>query len=87
MATFILSLNWTDQGIRSIKDAPKKIDVILFQDGSLQVADDGRGMPVDIHPKEKIPGVELILTNSRWRSARSATCAPAPRAPGRKQNI
>ena len=40
----------------------KKIDVILFQDGSLQVADDGRGMPVDIHPKEKIPGVELILT-------------------------
>jgi topoisomerase-4 subunit B len=39
-----------------------KIDVILFQDGSLQVADDGRGMPVDIHPKEKIPGVELILT-------------------------
>jgi topoisomerase IV subunit B len=40
----------------------KKIDVILFQDGSLQVADDGRGMPVDIHPKEKMPGVELILT-------------------------
>ncbi len=36
--------------------------MILFQDGSLQVADDGRGMPVDIHPKEKIPGVELILT-------------------------
>ena len=40
----------------------KKVDVILFADGSLQVADDGRGMPVDIHPKEKIPGVELILT-------------------------
>jgi topoisomerase-4 subunit B len=39
-----------------------KIDVVLFADGSLQVADDGRGMPVDIHPKEKIPGVELILT-------------------------
>ena len=36
--------------------------MILFQDGSLQVADDGRGMPVDIHPKEKMPGVELILT-------------------------
>src|SRR5690606_10838843 len=27
-----------------------------------EVADDGRGMPVDIHPEEKIPGVELILT-------------------------
>ena len=40
----------------------KKIDVILFNDGSLEVIDDGRGMPVDIHPKEKIPGVELILT-------------------------
>ena len=40
----------------------RKIDVVLFADGSLQVADDGRGMPVDIHPQEKIPGVELILT-------------------------
>ncbi len=40
----------------------KKIDVTLFQDGSLEVADDGRGMPVDMHPKEKMPGVELILT-------------------------
>ncbi len=40
----------------------KKIDVVLFADGSLQVADDGRGMPVDIHPQEKVPGVELILT-------------------------
>ncbi|MDJ0812143.1 MAG: DNA topoisomerase IV subunit B [Woeseiaceae bacterium] len=40
----------------------KKIDVTLYQDGSLEVVDDGRGMPVDKHPKEKIPGVELILT-------------------------
>ena len=40
----------------------KKIDVILHADGSLEVCDDGRGMPVDKHPKEKIPGVELILT-------------------------
>ena len=40
----------------------KKISVTLFKDGSLEVVDDGRGMPVDIHPKEKIPGVELILT-------------------------
>ncbi len=39
-----------------------RIDVTLFKDGSLQVADDGRGMPVDKHPKEKITGVELILT-------------------------
>jgi len=39
-----------------------EIVVTLFKDGSLQVADNGRGMPVDIHPKEKVSGVELILT-------------------------
>jgi topoisomerase-4 subunit B len=38
------------------------IEVTLFKDGSLQVEDNGRGMPVDIHPKEKVSGVELILT-------------------------
>lgn len=38
------------------------IEVTLFKDGSLQVVDDGRGMPVDKHPGEKIPGVEVILT-------------------------
>jgi len=40
----------------------KKIDVTLYKDGSLEVADDGRGMPVDIHPEQGIPGVEVILT-------------------------
>ncbi len=40
----------------------KHITVTLHQDGSLSVADDGRGMPVDMHPEEKLPGVELILT-------------------------
>jgi len=40
----------------------RNIEVTVFKDGSLQVEDDGRGMPVDIHPKEKISGVELILT-------------------------
>jgi len=40
----------------------KRIDVTVYKDGSLEVADDGRGMPVDIHPKEKVSGVELILT-------------------------
>ena len=37
------------------------ISVVLHEDGSLSVADDGRGMPVDIHPEEGVPGVELIL--------------------------
>ena len=40
----------------------KEIDVVLYKDGSLEVADDGRGMPVDIHPQEKVSGAELILT-------------------------
>jgi topoisomerase-4 subunit B len=39
-----------------------RIEVTLFKDGSLQASDDGRGMPVDIHPEEKISGVELIMT-------------------------
>jgi topoisomerase-4 subunit B len=39
-----------------------KIMVTLYKDGSLEVSDNGRGMPVDIHPEEKISGVELILT-------------------------
>jgi topoisomerase-4 subunit B len=39
----------------------KKIEVILHSDGSLSVADDGRGMPVDIHPEQGKPGVEVIL--------------------------
>jgi len=39
-----------------------EIDVVLFADGAISVSDNGRGMPVDIHPEEGIPGVELILT-------------------------
>ena len=38
------------------------IEVIIGTDQSIRVADDGRGIPVDLHPTEKIPGVELALT-------------------------
>ncbi|MGZ8160938.1 MAG: ATP-binding protein, partial [Methylobacter sp.] len=38
------------------------IDVVLYKDGSVLVSDNGRGMPVDIHPEQGIPGVEVILT-------------------------
>ncbi|AKE51510.1 DNA topoisomerase IV subunit B [Kangiella geojedonensis] len=40
----------------------KTIQVILHKDNSLEIQDDGRGMPVDIHPEEGIPGVELIMS-------------------------
>ena len=39
-----------------------QIDVTLHADGSLSVIDDGRGMPVDLHPEQKLPGVEVILS-------------------------
>ena len=38
------------------------IDVTLCRDGAIEVVDDGRGMPVDVHPEHKLTGVELILT-------------------------
>jgi len=40
----------------------KNIEVILHKDHSMTVSDDGRGMPVDIHPEQGIPGVEVILS-------------------------
>src|SRR3989475_698478 len=40
----------------------KEIQVTLNPDGSVTVADDGRGIPVDIHPKYGAPGVEIVLT-------------------------
>ena len=39
-----------------------QIDVVLHADGALSVTDDGRGMPVDLHPEQKLPGVEVILS-------------------------
>ena len=40
----------------------RNISLVLHKDGFIEVTDDGRGMPVDLHPEEKVSGVELILT-------------------------
>jgi topoisomerase-4 subunit B len=40
----------------------RRVDVTLHKDGSLSVCDDGRGMPVDVHPEQGLPGVEVILS-------------------------
>jgi topoisomerase-4 subunit B len=40
----------------------RRVEVTLHKDGSLAVCDDGRGMPVDIHPEQGLPGVEVILS-------------------------
>jgi DNA gyrase subunit B len=41
----------------------KAIKVSLHSDGSISVEDDGRGIPVDMHPKHKMPALELVMTN------------------------
>lgn len=46
----------------AVEGHASSLAVTVFKDGSLEVSDNGRGMPVDIHPEEKLPGVELILT-------------------------
>ncbi len=51
--------NSVDEAVSGYADS---IDVVLHEDGALSVSDDGRGMPVDVHPEHGISGVELILT-------------------------
>ena len=51
--------NASDEGLAGFA---KNISVILYEDGSASVEDDGRGIPVDIHPKKKVPAVQVIFT-------------------------
>jgi topoisomerase-4 subunit B len=51
--------NSVDEAIAGHAD---RIEVVLYKDNSIEIGDNGRGMPVDIHPKQGVPGVEVILT-------------------------
>ena len=51
--------NSVDEAISGYANA---IDIVLHKDGSISVRDNGRGMPVDEHPEEKISGIELVFT-------------------------
>ena len=51
--------NAADEGLAGFA---RNIEVLLYEDGSAQVSDDGRGIPVDVHPKKKVPAVQVIFT-------------------------
>ena len=51
--------NSSDEGLAGFA---RNIAVVLYEDGSAEVADDGRGIPVDIHPKKNVPAVQVIFT-------------------------
>ena len=51
--------NAADEGLAGFAS---KVSVVLYEDGSASVEDDGRGIPVDIHPKKNVPAVQVIFT-------------------------
>ena len=51
--------NSADEGLAGFAT---KVSVVLYEDGSASVEDDGRGIPVDIHPKKNVPAVQVIFT-------------------------
>ena len=51
--------NSADEGLAGYA---KYVQIVIYEDGSAEVTDDGRGIPVDIHPKKKVPAVQVIFT-------------------------
>ncbi len=51
--------NASDEGLAGFA---KNVTVTLYEDGSAEVIDDGRGIPVDMHPRKKVPAVQVIFT-------------------------
>ncbi|MGB2963089.1 MAG: DNA topoisomerase (ATP-hydrolyzing) subunit B [Anaerolineales bacterium] len=46
----------------ALADTCDEIEIIIHEDDSVTVADNGRGIPVDIHPEKKVPALELVMT-------------------------
>src|SRR5205809_7447709 len=89
MPTFMMSLNWTDQGIRAVKDSPKR---------SEDARELAKKVGVEIKHLYLTSGdTDLVIfvdapsgdnvANSRWRLAHLGMCAPAPFAHGQQMNI
>ncbi len=51
--------NAADEGLAGFA---KRVSVTLYEDGSAEVEDDGRGIPVDVHPRKNVPAVQVIFT-------------------------
>ena len=67
--------NAADEAVGGYAD---RIDVTLHRDGSVTVTDNGRGIPVGMHPEEKIPTVQLVFTELHAGAKFSRTEADAP---------
>ena len=88
MPTFMMSLNWTDQGIRAVKDSPKRSEAarelakkvgVEIKHLYLTSGDSDLVIFVDAPSGDKL--------NSRWRLAHLGMCAPALFAHGQQMNI
>ena len=89
MPTFILSLNWTDQGIRAVKDAPKRAEAA--QELAKKVGVEIKEVYLTSGYTDLLIIVDAragtTLPSSRSRSARRETCVPAPPGLGRSPNF
>src|SRR6516164_7444488 len=81
MPTFMMLLNWTDQGIRAVKDSPKRSEAARELAKKVGVA------AKPISSSSSMRRAAIMSLNSHWRLAHWAMCAPAPSVHGQQMNI